>query len=280
MSIDLHIHSLFSDGTHTPAEIVKIAKQRGLSAISITDHDTLSGTDEAIVAGEEYGIEVVSGIELSVYHNDIEMHILGYLLDHSDKKITKRIIKLQTARNERNKKIVEKLNCLGIAIRHNEVKAVSKIGQTGRPHIAKVLHKKGLVRTFNDAFEKYLRKGAPAYVPRFVYSAEEAINMIKDAGGFAVLAHPVQVDNTFTTLQKIIDELVALGLDGVELYYPTHSGKIRKRIRKITQKHDLLFTGGSDYHGDIRPGTSLAGGVNVHVPAELLEKMKQKWILL
>ena len=136
------------------------------------------------------------------------------------------------------------------------------------------------MRTFNDAFEKYLRKGAPAYVPRFVYSAEEAINMIKDAGGFAVLAHPVQVDNTFTTLQKIIDELVALGLDGVELYYPTHSGKIRKRIRKITQKHDLLFTGGSDYHGDIRPGTSLAGGANVYVPAELLEKMKQKWILL
>ena len=104
--------------------------------------------------------------------------------------------------------------------------------------------------------------------------------MIKDAGGLSVLAHPTQIDNTFATLPGIVDELVTLGLDGVELYYPTHSGKIRKKIRRITQNHDLLFTGGSDYHGDIRPGTSLAGGVNVYVPAELLVKMKQKWILL
>lgn len=279
MSIDLHIHSLFSDGTYTPTEIVRLARQRGLVAISITDHDTLSGTEEAIEAAGEYGIEVVSGIELSVYHNDIQMHILGYFLDHNDIILNDKIRKLQIARNERNIKIIEKLNDLGVMISYDEVAAVSKVGQTGRPHIAKILHKKGLVKNFNEAFDNYLRKDAPAYVPRFVYSAEEAINMISNAGGFSVLAHPTQIDPTFTRLPEIVDELVKLGLDGLELYYPTHSGKIRKRIRKLTKKHDLLFTGGSDYHGEIRPGTSLAGGINVYVPLELLDKMKQKWIL-
>lgn len=276
MSIDLHVHSLFSDGTYTPYELVRMAKRNGLTAISITDHDTLSGTAQAIEAGKKFDIDVVSGIELSVNHRDIYMHFLGYFIDYTSKELRTKIAKLQTAREARNAKIIKNINDLGMLVTPDEVQVQSQVGQTGRPHIAKVLFSKGYVKSMNSAFEKYLKKGASAYESRFIYSAAEAINIIKNAGGLIVLAHPVQVDRTLVRLPKIIEELVNLGLDGVELYYPTHTKKIRKRIRKITDKHDLLFTGGSDYHGEIRPGTSLACGNNVHVPAELLEVMKKR----
>ncbi len=276
MSIDLHIHSLFSDGTLTPCELVKMARKRGLSAISITDHDTLSGTEETLQAAREVNIEAISGIELSVDHNGTYIHILGYLMDHTSKVLQEKISKLQIARNRRNEKILVKLEALGISISQQEVKTFSKVGQTGRPHIAQALFKKGYVKNINDAFERYLKKGAKAYVSRFVYSAEEVITMIKEAGGLSVLAHPIQIDPTLIKTQKLVDELVTIGLDGIEMYYPTHSAKTRKKIRKITKKHDLIFSGGSDYHGDIRPGTSLAGGVKMYVPSELLDKMKQR----
>ncbi len=276
MSIDLHIHSLFSDGTYSPSEIVQMAKHRGISAVSITDHDTLSGTDEAIKAGKELNVEVISGIELSVNHNGTYLHILGYFMDHKNHELKEKIIKLQCARKERNLKIIAKLNSLGLLINNEEIQGVSKVGQTGRPHIAQVLRNKGYVRSINDAFKKYLKKDALAYVSRFVYSAEEAINMIRKAGGFAVLAHPAQIDYKLIVVSAIVDELVGMGLEGLEMYYPTHSKKTRRRLKKITSKHNLLLTGGSDYHGEIRQGTSLAGGSNVFVPPELLEKMKQR----
>ncbi len=279
MSIDLHIHSLFSDGTYTPYEIARLAKQLGITAISITDHDTVSGTEKALDAARQFDIEAISGIEMSVLHNEMNLHILGYFVDHNSPEFKGKIEKLQVARKERNKKIIKKLNEHGIFISYEEVKAVSKIDQMGRPHIAQVLHRKGYVKTINEAFIKYLKNDALAYVTRFLYNSKEAIQIIQEAGGFSVLAHPVQIDPSLKQLPKIVDDLVALGLDGLEMYYPTHSGKVRRKIRKITKKHDLLFTGGSDFHGIIRPGTNLASGVKLYVPPELLDVMKQRWVM-
>lgn len=277
MTIDLHIHSVHSDGTYTPYEIASLAKKRGLTAISLTDHDTISGTKEAITAARELEIEALPGIELSVQHNDYNLHIIGYLFDYENQELIKKISVLQEARKERNAGIIKKLNTLGIDISLPEVESISQIGQTGRPHIAQLLCRKGVVRNLNEAFAKYLAKGQKAYASRFVYSSAEAISIIKKSGGLAILAHPYQVNPTLKETENIVKELVSLGLDGLEVYYPTHSAKIRKKLKTLVKKYDLVASGGSDYHGIIRPGTELAGGVNVYVPYEILAKLKQKW---
>ncbi len=277
MTIDLHIHSVHSDGTYSPGEIVKLAKKRGLVAVSLTDHDTISGTQEAITAGRQLDIEVIPGIELSVKHGDLNLHILGYLFDYESPGLLAKIAVLQKARMERNRKIVDKLNGFGIDIDLEEVEDLSQVDQTGRPHIAQLLCTKGVVNNINEAFATYLGKDKKAYVSRFVYDAEEAIDIIKASGGLAVLAHPYQIDSTFSVTSKVIRELVDFGLDGLEVYYPTHSSNIRKKLKTLAKRYDLVLSGGSDYHGFIRPGTNLAGGINVHVPLEILTKMKQKW---
>jgi hypothetical protein len=276
MSADLHIHSVFSDGSMTPGEIVALAAQKGLQTISVTDHDTMAGTPEALESGKDAGVEIISGLELSALHNDTYLHILGYGMRWNDSFLTTGLSRLQNARDERNLKIVTALQDLGISINFEAVRKVSKIGQTGRPHIAKVLMAKGAVKSITEAFERYLKKGAPAYVPRFVYSAEEAIGMIKKAGGLAVLAHPVLIDPAMKHFPTILAELVAQGLDGVELFYPTQSSSIRNKIRQIADRYQLFYTGGSDYHGDIRPGSHLAGGKKLRVPQSLIEILKTR----
>ena len=274
MSIDLHIHSWFSDGTKSPAELVQLAANSGVSAIAITDHDTMAGVDEAMAVSSEHGVEVVPGLEVSVIHNKKALHILGYFMDPADPKLVAALKVLQEARDLRNTKIIEKLQVLGVAATVEELKEISGIGQTGRPHIAKLLMNHGLVRSMPQAFAEYLKKDGKAYVPRFAYSAEEAISLIAEAGGLAVLAHPIQVDKTLVSLGSLLPVLKSYGLDGIETYYPTQKKKMQKQIRKFAEENDLFLTGGSDYHGEIRPGTRLAGGHNVYVPPRLLDIMK------
>jgi predicted metal-dependent phosphoesterase TrpH len=276
MSIDLHIHSVYSDGSQTPAEIVALAVRRRLTAISLTDHDTMAGTPGALHAGVEQGIEVLPGLEISAVHGETYLHILGYGMERDDPGLVAGLSRLQQARDERNVKIVQKIVDLGFPITLEEVQAVSRIGQTGRPHIAKVLMAHGIVKNIPAAFERFLKKGAPAYVSRFVYNAEEAIGMIKRAGGVAVLAHPIQIDPTLERLPGLLAELAVFGLDGIELYYPTQSSRVRKKIKMLAERYHLLSTGGSDYHGDVRPGSHLAGGKNVHVPSDVLETIRQR----
>lgn len=277
MSIDLHTHSWFSDGTKSPTELVELAARSGVVALAITDHDTMDGVDEALAASAEYGVEVVPGLEVSVVHKKKALHILGYYMDASNPELAAALLVLQEARDARNEKIIEKLKSLGIAATVGELKEISGHGQTGRPHIAKLLMNHGVVRSMAQAFDEYLKKDAKAYVPRFAYSAEEAIGLIMRAGGIAVLAHPIQVDKTLISMSTLLPVLTSYGLAGIETFYPTQKKKMRKRIRKFAEESGLLLTGGSDYHGDIRPGTRLAGGNNVHVPPELLEKMKM-WL--
>jgi 3',5'-nucleoside bisphosphate phosphatase len=274
MSIDLHIHSIYSDGSQTPAELVRLAAGRRLSAISITDHDTMAGTVEALDTGEEQGVEVIPGLEISILHGDIYAHILGYGMERDDPDLIAGLSRIQKARDERNVKIIRKIVKLGIPITLEEVQGVSRVGQTGRPHIAKVLMAHGVVNNIIAAFENFLKKGAPAYVPRFVFDAEEAISMIKKAGGVAVLAHPIQIDQTLQSMPDLVAQLVGFGLDGIELFYPSQSANIRKKIRTIADRYKLIYTGGSDYHGDIRPGSHLAGGKNVVVPLTVLSALR------
>jgi len=274
MSIDLHTHSWFSDGTKSPAELVQLAANSGVSAIAITDHDTMAGVDEAMAASSEYGVEVVPGLEVSVIHKKKPLHVLGYFMDPAESNLVAALRVIQEARDKRNTKIIAKLQALGVAATVEELKEISGIGQTGRPHIAKLLMNHGLVRSMPQAFAEYLIKDAKAYVPRFAYSAEEAISLIAEAGGLAVLAHPIQVDKTLRSLSSLLPVLKSYGLDGIETYYPTQKKKMRKQIRKFAEENDLLLTGGSDYHGEIRPGTRLAGGNNVYVSPRLLDIMK------
>jgi len=276
MTIDLHVHSIYSDGTQTPSELVALASVSGLTALSITDHDTMAGTAEALQAGIAQGVDVLSGLEISVYLDQTYMHILGYGMNPDEPGLVAGLDLLQKAREERNRKIVKKIADMGHSISLEDVERISRVGQTGRPHIAKALMARGVVKNMLEAFEKFLKKGAPAYVSRFVYDAKNAIAMIKQAGGVAILAHPVQIDSALALLPGLIADLAGMGLDGVELYYPTQSPAIRKKIRLIADRYQLLYTGGSDYHGDIRPGTRLAGGKNVSVPADLLVAMRRK----
>lgn len=276
MSIDLHIHSTFSDGTMSPTELVELAKFKKLKVISITDHDTMAGVEEAIVAGVNAGIEVIPGLEISVEHAGIYMHILGYYLDVKNPQLLKSLDVLQQGRAARNEEILVKLAELGINISSEEVKKISRIGQTGRPHIAQAMLRQKKVKNMNEAFKKYLRKGECAYVARFVYTAKEAIEIISGAGGLAVLAHPVQIDSSLQSLPLLLEELTAFGLTGIETYYPTHSTKVKKQLRKFATKYNLVLTGGSDYHGDIRANTSLAGGKRLNVPYEIIGNMKER----
>lgn len=276
MSIDLHIHSTFSDGSMTPTQLVQYARKKGLSAIAITDHDAIDGIDEASDAGKRLGVSVAPGIEFSVEQCGLTLHLLGYLFDHKQPDFLEALRKLQEGRVERNQKILNILRLQGIAIQFSELLRVSGQGQSGRPHIAQLLIRKGVVNSMDEAFNKYLGQGRSAYVPRFVFPAAEAISLIHKAGGLAVLAHPQQLEKMGGNFSEVIAELSRQGLDGIEVYYPTHSRQYRKILLNIANKLDLLATGGSDYHGAIRPGSTLAGGRNCSVPDDLLIRMVQR----
>jgi len=276
MTIDLHVHSYYSDGTKSPAELVHLASRTGVSAIALTDHDTMDGVAEAQAVSVEYDVEVIPGVEISVVHDGLPLHILGYFIDPQQKDMAHALSTLQESRDRRNEKIIIKLQELGINASVEELSLISGVGQTGRPHIAKLLMNHGAVRSFAQAFDKYLAKGQKAYVGRFAYSAKDAITFIQAAGGLAVLAHPIQIDKTLCVLNSLLPELRSFGLEGIETYYPSQKKKMQKRIRKFAEASGLFLTGGSDYHGDIRPGTRLAGGHNVYVPPELLQTMKQR----
>jgi len=277
--MDLHLHSTFSDGTYSPTELVEIAKNIGLKAISITDHDTVDGTSEALRAGARAGLQVVSGVELSVFLDDIHFHLLGYNFNHQDSGLLGGLSVLQESREKRNSKIIANLQVMGLDVSDEELQAISGNGQTGRPHIARLMVQKKIVKSIDQAFALYLKKGKKGYVSRFIYHVEEAITLIHASGGSVVLAHPVQITRSIDVLDNLLARLKKIGLDGVETFYPTQKGKFQRKLRRLAQSCNLFETGGSDYHGNIRPGTSMAGHKNHSVPFELLTLMEQYRII-
>jgi hypothetical protein len=280
MSVDLHTHSVYSDGTLTPAELIQAAKQSGLHAISLTDHDTIDGIDELLIHGRNACLQVISGLEVSSMHKETSIHILGYGIDHRRETLHKKLSLLQQGRKERNLKIICKLQNLGLNISIEELAEYSRCGQAGRPHIAGLLLQKGVVKTMDFAFKYYLRKGAPAYAERFAFSAAETIDMIHMAGGLAILAHPGHIDADMKKQPLLIGELTKIGLDGLEAYYPAHSNKMKKQLIDLAQKHQLLVTGGSDFHGENKPNRKLACNGKDFCPPDslylrLLERLQQ-----
>jgi predicted metal-dependent phosphoesterase TrpH len=240
-----------------PSEIVDLAASRGVAAISITDHDTADGTGEAVRRGAEKGVEIVTGIEMSTWHGDTSMHILGYRFNHNDREFNNRLNLLQQGRDTRNIRIIENLKGLGIRVDYKELEHYSRYGQTGRPHIARLLVDKGVVRNIDLAFKHYLGRGAPAYAERFRFSAKDAIEMISDAGGIAVLAHPATLDPSLRSIPSLVKDLYNIGLKGVEVYYPSHSPKAVRALLKIATDLNILVTGGSDYHSQDRSSNGL-----------------------
>ncbi|MEW6377703.1 MAG: PHP domain-containing protein, partial [Thermodesulfobacteriota bacterium] len=211
--VDLHLHTTASDGVMRPSEIVRYAKVKGLQAIAITDHDTIEGLEEGLSEGERIGFEVIPGVEISAKHSPGSMHLLGYFLDIHHPLLNERLKYLQKARAERNPKIVEKLNQMGIKVTYEEVLEASGGGQVGRPHFAHVLVERGYVRNFQEAFDRFLKKGAPAYVEKIRFTASEAIHFIREANGVAVLGHPktLGVDG-YSALESLLLQLVEEGL--------------------------------------------------------------------
>lgn len=276
MSIDLHVHSTISDGSMAPAELVALAARQHLKAIALTDHDSMEGCAEALAAGELHGVEVVPGVELSVSFGEKNLHLLGYFCDANHPALQAGLLRLQEGRGERNKAILKKLESLDIWISYRELCNIAGPGLCGRPHIARLLVKKGYVRSMDEAFSRFLASSGSAYCSRFIFSVQEALSLLHNAGGLTVLAHPGQISNDSKVIEKMLYELIDFGLDGVEIFYPTHSRQFRQNLLRFAKQNRLLITGGSDYHGSIRPGTSLAGGKKVRVPAELLEMLKDR----
>ena len=249
-AIDLHVHTTASDGTMSPAEVVSHAKKKGLRAIAITDHDTIEGLDEGIQEGQDIGFEVIPGVELSVDAPAGTMHLLGYLIDHTQPELREKLLLLQEVRRERNMKMVEKLGALGIAIELSEVKAAPEHGQIGRPHFAYTMVQKGYAQNLQDAFDRYLGKGRPAYVEKFRFSPQEAMHFIRKAGGITVLAHPFTLKRAEPAdFEALIREFKEKGLDGIEVYYPEHSDGQKTLYRDVAKKYGLVISAGSDFHG-------------------------------
>ncbi|HUK56280.1 MAG TPA: PHP domain-containing protein [Nitrospiria bacterium] len=276
--IDLHTHSTASDGSFTPVELIRYAATKRLRALALTDHDCVDGVDEAAAEGARLGIEVIPAVELSADHPDGTMHILGFFVDRRNEGFGGRLRRLQEARRERNPKIVQKLQALGLKITYDEVVAASGGGQVGRPHFAKVLIQKGYVSSTPEAFERYLKKGAPGYVEKFRFSPQDAIAAIHEAGGVAVLAHPFTLfKEPSPLLEPLLDTLSETGLDGMEVIYSTYSEEQSRYYRELAGKYRLLPSGGSDFHGAHKPGIDLGVGLGkLHVPFELLESLRKK----
>lgn len=273
--IDLHTHTTASDGSLAPAELIARAAARGLRAVAITDHDTVEGLPEAREAAAGGPCEFVPGIEISAEHPDSTLHILGYYMDWNDPEFLKRISVLQQARAERNPQIIRRLQDLGIDIDYEEVCRQAVTGQVGRPHFAQVLIGRGYVKTGREAFDRYLKKGAPAHVEKFRFPIPEAIGIIAAAGGIPVLAHPTTIACGAGGLRKLVADMVDCGLRGIEVHYPDHTPSQVRRFRQIARHYDLLITGGSDFHGSNIPGLELGTGRgSLRVPGILLEGLK------
>lgn len=269
--VDLHIHSTHSDGTLTPAQLVEEAMWAGLSALALTDHDTVSGNDEFLAAGRERGLSVIAGVEISAeYENpegdgsrDGEMHILGYFPSWSGATAEQLapLAQVRMGRNERNPKIIERLRALGCEIAYDEVVAHAGNEVVGRPHIAAVLVAKGYARDTQDAFNRYLGRDAPAYVPKAIFTQKEAVQLIVRAGGIPVLAHPKLLGITSVKLlEKVVEKLCEYGLRGIEAYYSTHQACDVENYLRIARRYGLLVTGGSDFHGANKPRIQLGRG--------------------
>jgi 3',5'-nucleoside bisphosphate phosphatase len=275
MAADLHIHSVFSDGSMKPEEIVKLAAENNIFTIALTDHDTVEGIEYARVAGLKYNVEIIPGIELSSFRNETEIHILGYFIDDKNEVFLKELSNIFHSRINRAKKMIKLLNKQGINITFADLRKTAGNNYIGRPHIAKAMLEKGYINKMGEAFSNnYIGNGGKAYVPKYKISPEEAIDMILKANGIPVLAHPAFINHGKSINKVDIEKLYHSGLMGIEVYQTKHSQKDVEYYRKIAEDLNLLITGGSDYHGENSPDIKIG---DIKLDDSNVIKLKEKW---
>jgi len=278
--VDLHCHSTASDGTDAPAAVARLAARSGLSGWALTDHDTVGGIAEAAAESARLGIDFVPGIEISAeFPHPGTMHILGYGIDANNPSLHELTRRLIEGRDNRNPKIVARLQELGVAITMEEVEAEAGRDHNagavvGRPHIAAILHRKGYVSSIKEAFNKYLAPGGLAYFDKERLAPPQAVRMIIDAGGIPVLAHPVQLGTTNDAqLETIVRGLMEHGLAGIEVIHSDHTAEQVERYTKLASRLEMLMTGGSDYHGSKKPGIELGVAGGRRIPRRFLDAL-------
>lgn len=269
MRIDLHTHTTASDGLLSPGALVELARRSGATILAVADHDSTDAVDAAMAAGRKLGVEVIPAVEINTDVDAAEVHVLGYFVDHHQAWFQDFLRRLRDGRVNRAERMVENLNALGIRVDINRVKALAA-GAVGRPHVARALVEAGAVSSTEEAFEKYIGRNGPAYVERMKVTPEEAVQVILRAGGIPVLAHP-----GWGVKDEMIPPLVESGLEGLEVYYPDHTPSMVQRYLDIAQRHRLLVTGGTDFHGGdlatkVPPGSQ-------YVPAECVVKLRERY---
>jgi len=283
VNIDLHIHSSASDGTLSSSEILIQARKQNLGAIAITDHDSIEGSRQAISAGIPPSIKFLTGVEISAtpppgFFCSGSFHILGFGIKLNDSILNQTLEMLQKARRNRNPQILDRLKRLGMMLSLKEVENKVCKGQIGRPHIADLMVKKGFVKSSDDAFDRYLGKGKPAYVDKFRIDSARVIETIAKAGGISVLAHPLLLNiEQDEIMEDLIVTLKTMGLKGLEVYYPAHTPEHIGYYAALARRHDLLMTGGTDFHGLLKPDIQMGSGRgNLNIPFELYERIVEQ----
>jgi hypothetical protein len=258
--VDLHIHSTASDGKLNPQDIITRAVEAGLKVISLTDHDSVDGIIPALETANAYpSLTFIPGVEISTDLPDGEAHILGYFIDYTSPELAKTLLKSRDSRSGRGKRMVEKLNSLGINISWTRVQEIAGDGAIGRPHVAQAMMEKGYIAKFEEAFDRYIGHGGPAYVERDKMTPEEAVSMIVSAKGLPVLAHPFTVKNT----EVMVKSLKRVGLVGLEVYYKDNTPQQTAVTLELAKKYQLIPTGGTDFHGIGDSNEVRMGGVEV-----------------
>jgi predicted metal-dependent phosphoesterase TrpH len=256
--IDLHTHTTASDGDHAPADLVRRAARAGIQILAVTDHDTIEGIPEALETAEQVGVRLIPGIEISAHSEGKELHLLGLFIDPEHSEFREFLVDLERSRRNRVEKIIETLRTMGVDITVREVMDAAEHGSVGRPHVARVLVSKGIVPSFKSAFARFLGNDGPAYLPAQRVSPGKAIEAVHRAGGVACLAHPA-LNDVYTR----IPDLVADGIDAIEIYYPEHTPKNVKEFLATAEQYDLLISGGSDYHGPNRSRVASLGSITL-----------------
>jgi predicted metal-dependent phosphoesterase TrpH len=282
--VDLHCHSTASDGTLPPAEVVRLAQRNGLAGIALTDHDTIGGVEEAAAEAKRIGIDFLTGIEISCeYPPPGTMHILGYGVDPKSVTLRDLTRRLLEGRDNRNPRIIRRLNELGVAITMREVEEEAKATAAdpkkpiGRPHIAAVLLRKGYVSSIKQAFDKYLAQGGAAYFDKERLTMREAMELIHQSGGLPVLAHPIQLraDND-AQLERVVMDAMDLGLVGVEVIHSDHDAALVEKYTRLADRYKLLKTGGSDFHGSNKKDINLGMANGRRIPRDFLDGLMQR----